>query len=1247
MKKRRYKQLLASAIACSMVFSGVPATAYAAENGTVQEVVQEEDQSSTDSVSEDQSNAGQQENTENQDTEGTDKSETENNSQTEDSQEKKADTTQSDNVKTDATTQAAKDTKAAKAENELEIHASEGIKGAKLNSQSKQWFGASSRYRYTQGEGTEKKQKEVSLSEALRDYHFTSGSVTVEKYVNKGSFLKPNYVWETAGTFTVKNYYNATFNVTNILGAGVQVNGKDVTGIVKVYDTDVITFTVNPVEGYNVTVTVGSVNLEPVNGVYTVPTLTADTTINVVYEATAGVYVNVTNSDNGKITIDGQEVSSKKVGLNSTYTVNVTPDKGYAVENILVNGNPVEGVAYANQTATVTLPTGDVNDAEFIITAEIVQCKLDVKDAEVSYRDGLSVDTIAQNIFKAVVGTGNVPEITLNDVTIEYDASLTGLGNWKPLGYQPEWYEPTLHTFGKGTEKIRITYKGTDKYPAMSETATITLKDLREETVLTIQDGITMQYQSAEMMDAVIKVLIAQNATVTDKNGNVIDTTADDFNYTPSTDEWKAGEQEITVTYNGNEDYLSSSATTTITIKKGDANVWVNSQNIKYGESFSQVFASDPADAVPLGMIVGIDGNGKSFVGLDTSNVVIKEKIPVIGTEIEVPLENAILTLVPSGKIKVGNLMTIINKIPDLGDNAGVISAIQKVVDMVLKIYPAAEDLEISFKRPTESGVYLAVGASTSQNYKTAVGVGYLTIMPQTKNVKLEFNNQLPDNNTFTYQEAQSFEFGGKATQDGQVVSANVKAKYSGVTAGGKIIALSNTPLTDPGSYIETIYMVGGNYIATPIIRSYTVEKAVTEIQFVEVDSEVPYDGQPHGVTADVYCGEERIADADIIYMNSSGYKSADEPTDAGMYQVMASYKGDAKYAGVDAKYTTLTITKKEVTITPNAQTPVYFRDQLPEFTYTVTDAAGELSEEEIATIGTISVVRDSDAVTPGTYTLTAQIENANKNYNITCATSTFEILRRPIKIQTTDISVEYGDDVPDVDYYIYDMDGALASTEIVNVSEDFPELAFSIQGQEDGKHLAANDTYAIEISGAENENFVVEYVAGKLTVNPRRINISIDSKKKVEGEVDPELTYTATRVQSEPVTQTADATTVSAVVEGDDLGVALTRESGETPGLYDISANTEQLNANYELVESPDGTDKFEIAKKGTVITDDKGSSNKNPSAKTDNTKKDNTKSKSTKTGDTSNMLSYLFMMEIALVAAFVTLIVRRRRRR
>ena len=645
MKKRKYKQLLASVIACSMVLSGMPATAYAAGNDTAQEV-QSEDQTSGTAGSEDSSSAGQQENAGNQTTAGTNEStstESDSNSQTNSSQDNtsknntaqsgttqnntaQSDTTQNNTAQSGTTqnntasqpaaadAQSAQDAKAVKAGNVLEIHKGETIKGAVLVADFNAWFGTAAKYQYKADNSSE--WTEISAFNSFEDYPFVSGTVTVKKYVNKGTFLRPNYVWETAGTFTVKNYSNVTFNVSGPEGAGVKIDGTAVTDTVKSYDTESKTFTVNDVDGYDVTVKNGETPMTPnADGSYTLPV--TDATINVVYEATAGAFVNVTNPENGKITIDGQNIASKKVALNSTYTVNVTPDNGYAVENIFVNNNPVEDVTYANQTATVTLYSGDKNDATFNITAQTVQCKLDVKNAEVSYHNGMSTDKVAQNIFAAVVGTDNVPDITLNDVTIEYDASLTGLGKWKAIGYQPEWYEPTLHEFGKSTEKIRITYKGTDKYPSMQKTATITLKDLREETTLSINDGIMMKYQSAEMMDAVIKVLIAQNATVTDKAGNKIETTADDFTYTPSTDEWKAGEQEITVTYNGNEDYLSSSATTTITIKKGDAKVWVNSQNIKYGESFSQIFASDPSDAAPLGMIVGIDGNGKSFVGFD------------------------------------------------------------------------------------------------------------------------------------------------------------------------------------------------------------------------------------------------------------------------------------------------------------------------------------------------------------------------------------------------------------------------------------------------------------------------------------------------------------------------------------------------------------------------------------------------------------------------------------------------------
>ncbi len=1281
MKKRKYKQLLASVIACSMVLSGMPVTAYAAGNDTAQEV-QSEDQTSGTAGSEDSSSAGQQENAGNQTTAGTNEStstESDSNSQTNSSQDNtsKNNTAQSgtiqNNTAQSGTTQNntasqpaaadAQDAKVVKAGNVLEIHKGETIKGATLLNDFKDWFGAAAKYQYQADNSSE--WTEISAFNSFEDYPFVSGTVTVKKYVKKGTF---HYVWETAGTFTVKNYSNVTFNVTNIEGAGVKIDGTAVTDTVKSYDTESKIFTVNDVDGYDVTVKNGETPMTPnADGSYTLPV--TDATINVVYEATAGAFVNVTNPENGKITIDGQDIASKKVALNSTYTVNVTPDNGYAVEKIFVNNNPVEDVTYANQTATVTLKTGDLDKEIFNITAQTVQCKLDVKDAEVSYHNGMSTDKIAQKIFEAVVGTENVPDITLNDVTIEYDASSN---NWKNLDYNPSGVEEVYcHKFGRtrwdlkdsDTEKIRITYNGTDKYPSMQKTAKITLKDLRKETTLSINDGIMMKYQSAEMMDAVIKVLIAQNATVTDKTGNKIETTADDFTYTPSTDEWKAGEQEITVTYNGNEDYLSSSATTTITIKKGDAKVWVNSQNIKYGESFSQIFASDPSDAAPLGMIVGIDGNGKSFVGFDVSNIVIKKKVPVFGTTIEVPLEQAILTLVPDGKVNVGNLMTVINKLPDLGDNAGIISAVQKVVDQILKIYPAAADWSISFKRPTESGVYLAAGASTSQNYNTAVGVGYLTIAPRSKDVKLEFNSPLPKNCTLTYEEAQEFDFSGKATQNGQTVSANIKTKYVGVTADGKWVSSKEDALREPGNYVEKIYIVGGNYVAAPIVRCYTVKKAETEIRFDNIDLEVPYDGQPHGITAGVYHGDERIAEADIIYMSSSGYKSAEKPTDAGMYQVMASYKGDSKYACVDAKYTRLFIKQKVVTVTPNAShNPIYYRDQMPEFTYTVTDEKGNtLSEEEIASLGTISVVKTPEDVTPGHYTIKAQVENPNKNYNITCGETTFDILARPITIKTMDMAIEYGDDVPDVDYYIYDMNGELADAAIVS-GADFPSLSFSIEGQEEGKHLAANATYVINVSGLDNANFDVKYVGGSLTVNPRKINISIDSKKKVEGDADPELTYTVSRATGEAVAQAVeDTAAASAVVEGDELGVTLTREAGETVGLYDIYANVEGLNSNYALAETPDGTDKFEIVKKGTVIDDNKKPSDQNPSGdkttvkgdnknnKNTNTAKkaDNTKKNQPKTGDNSHVMFYLFMIEAAMVVAFITLIFRRRRRR
>ncbi len=455
MKKRKYKQLLASVIACSMVLSGMPVTAYAAGNDTAQEV-QSEDQTSETAGSEDSSSAGQQENAGDQTTAGTNEStstESDSNSQTNSSQDNtsknntaQSGTTQNNTAQSGTTqnntasqpaaadVQSAQDAKAVKAGTPLEIHKSEGILGSDLIKELKSRFDNSviiaPTYGFVNGSDVKTIQSWNGLKQAK--YTFSSGELVIKRKNWK-------QVWEDAGTLTIKNYNNVTFSASNVSGAGVKIDNQDVTTAVKIYDTESKKFTVNDVENYDVIVKIGKTVLEKAaDGTYTVPAgLTEDTTVNVVYVAKEGVNIAVTHPANGTITINDQKVeSSIKVEKSKNYKVTVTPEDGYAVESILVDNVavPTANIVYENQTATVTLYSGDDNDATFNITAQTVQCKLDVKNAEVSYHNGMSTDKIAQKIFEAVVGTENVPDITLNDVTIEYDASSN---NWKNLDYNP------------------------------------------------------------------------------------------------------------------------------------------------------------------------------------------------------------------------------------------------------------------------------------------------------------------------------------------------------------------------------------------------------------------------------------------------------------------------------------------------------------------------------------------------------------------------------------------------------------------------------------------------------------------------------------------------------------------------------------------------------------------------------------------------------------------------------------------
>ena len=342
MKKRKYKQLLASVIACSMVLSGMPATAYAAGNDTAQEV-QSEDQTSGTAGSEDSSSAGQQENTGNQTTAGTNEStstESDSNSQTNSSQDNtsknntaqsgttqnntaQSGTTQNNTAQSGTTqnntasqpaaadAQSAQEAKAVKAGTPLEIHKSEGILGSDLIKELKSRFDNSviiaPTYGFVNGSDVKTIQSWNGLKQAK--YTFSSGELVIKRKNWK-------QVWEDAGTLTIKNYNNVTFSASNVSGAGVKIDNQDVTTAVKIYDTEYKKFTVNDVENYDVIVKIGKTVLEKAaDGTYTVPAgLTEDTTVNVVYVAKEGVNIAVTHPANGTITINDQKVESSIKG---------------------------------------------------------------------------------------------------------------------------------------------------------------------------------------------------------------------------------------------------------------------------------------------------------------------------------------------------------------------------------------------------------------------------------------------------------------------------------------------------------------------------------------------------------------------------------------------------------------------------------------------------------------------------------------------------------------------------------------------------------------------------------------------------------------------------------------------------------------------------------------------------------------------------------------------------------------------
>lgn len=500
---------------------------------------------------------------------------------------------------------------------------------------------------------------------------------------------------------------------------------------------------------------------------------------------------------------------------------------------------------------------------------------------------------VAQDIINKVIDTEtSVPQNPQN-VTVKYNASLVpGISDWRSLGEHNLIHKK----FGLGDQEVKISYPGDDRYPDSDVTAKVVVEEAGEETQMTLTEGCSVTYApEEELRQEIYHAVLPQVQTA---DGTAVSTTIDDFDISF---EHTTGDVEVSFRYKGKaNEYKDCEGTVLVNIKKARVRVSVESQNIVYGEIFKDpIVTTSPEDVDCLTIIGGMDGDAEGFISIK-----LPQSIKEIGSIGNINIYDAIvkifgngidLNALPEAIDKINELLDLISKVPGAPELGIDFSEIQKILDYLPDNVNAKVYLE---KNPSEAGMYVVGAVTTDKNYWTGVGVGFLTVAPKTADVKLAFNQEMPENNRIPLAEVDNFAFGGKLVDiENQELEANIRTFYSGTSIDGEFHT-NTKPIKEEGIYTETIYLLGGNYVALPIVRTYIIGKEPTVVKFDQNSILKTYDGNPAGLTAGVFDSKgNRISEAELTYtgvdLGGVEYQSTEAPINAGVYQVTASYGGD------------------------------------------------------------------------------------------------------------------------------------------------------------------------------------------------------------------------------------------------------------------------------------------------------------------------------------------------------------------
>lgn len=533
-----------------------------------------------------------------------------------------------------------------------------------------------------------------------------------------------------------------------------------------------------------------------------------------------------------------------------TFTKLASPAADAAAPSVTPDAAPSADPAVTPGTDTNTAP-----DAALSTAAGTTEDEPGTYTLNMTYTADGKIDFDA---LRAAIVAAVLPGTDVSDVTVTYEAKA------KLWPYEPRYVvleggwdsNPILREFPAitvGTYNVKLTVNGADTV------VSVTLVDARTQAKIVLKEGVSLSYtkDAAAMRTQILNKLIDWSQTSVSEEAAAKSMVLEYYGTGSSKllthDDWYpveggpvkfgidytapsigAGEnQQIRASFPTTADYLGCDAVEgTLTVNKAFVRVHVKSAAIFYDEkpTTQQYVTTKPEDDFTIFKIYsGVTSSVKGAVYLQLPESILSpEALAKIDPAVKLLCGKTLTDILNDG-MTLGELRALLQKLEKPTDDLAKflkifnidISSFTELLKVINKIPGVFDSTRVAIGSPNRAGMYLVTAITSNPNYKTGVGTGTLVVKMRASGASLTWNN---DQTTYTTSELESSPLGATLMR-GDTPAHNqdgVHYRYIGTTDTHRLYISSKAP-TEPGTYRQTAYILGGNDMAKSISRSITI----------------------------------------------------------------------------------------------------------------------------------------------------------------------------------------------------------------------------------------------------------------------------------------------------------------------------------------------------------------------------------------------------------------------------------------